>query len=102
MYTGGNLILNNMLLNPLPKVFHPLGVSQGLLDWQGQDVNLMIIQGSSAGGKFTGSGRVKSNLSPLNLELTVDFADLDLGAAFNLDKSKIEDSQPRTIPYRFG
>ena len=94
VYTGGNLILNNLLLDPLPKVFHPFRVSQGLLDWQGQDVNLMIIQGSSAGGRFTGSGRV-SNLSPLNLELTVDFADLDLGAAFNLDKSQVEDSQPK-------
>ena len=94
MYTGGNLILNNLLLDPLPKVFHPLRISQGLLDWQGQNVNLMILQGSSAGGKFTGSGRV-SHLSPLNLELTVDFANLDLGAAFNLDKSKVEDSQPK-------
>jgi hypothetical protein len=94
VYTGGNLILDNMLLDPLPKVFHPLEVSQGLLDWQGQNVNLMIIQGSSAGGKFTGSGQV-SSLSPLNLELTVDFADLDLGAVFNLDKSKVGDSQPK-------
>ena len=90
----GSLALNNLLLDPLPKVFHPLGIAQGRLDWQGRDVNLTITRGSSAGGTFTGSGRI-SNLSPLNLELALDFPDLDLGAVFNLDKSKVDDPRPK-------
>jgi hypothetical protein len=91
---AGHVMLNNLLLDPLPKVFYPFGIGQGRLDWQGQDVNLTIMQGSSAGGAFTGTGRIIS-VSPVNLELALDFADLDLGAAFKLDQPKVEDPRPK-------
>jgi hypothetical protein len=79
----------------LPKVFHPFGIVQGRLDWQeGQDVNLTITQGSWVGGTFTGTGRIIS-LSPVNLDLSLDFTDLDLGAAFKLDQPQVEDPRPK-------
>ena len=94
IHTVGDLAVNNVLLDPLPYVFHPFGITQGHLVWQGQNAILTIAQGSSAGGRFTGNGRINS-LWPFNLELAVDFADLDLGAAFNLDKPKVEDPRPK-------
>jgi len=94
LQTTGEFILNNVQLDPLPHVFHPFTIAQGQLAWQGQNVTLAIAQGSSPGGGFTGSGRIHA-LSPLNLELALDFADLDLGAAFNLEKPKVEDSRPK-------
>lgn len=90
----GIVALNDVLLDPLPKVFHPFDIVQGRLDWQGKNINLMITQGSSPGGTFIGNGRIV-NVSPLNLELAVDFADLDLGAAFKLDQPKVEDPRPK-------
>lgn len=90
----GRLALNNVLLDPLPKVFHPFVIAQGRLDWQGGDVNLTITQGSSAGGAFTGTGKILS-VSPVNLDLAVDFPDLDLGAAFKVDQPQVEDTRPK-------
>jgi hypothetical protein len=94
LHTTGELTLNNFLLDPLPHVFHPFRITQGKLLWQGPKVTLTNIQGTSPGGEFTGSGRLHA-LSPLNLELALKFPDLDLGAAFNLTKPKIEDGRPK-------
>lgn len=94
LHTAGELALHDMVLDPLPHVFHPFRLAQGKLLWQGANVTLADIQGSSPGGEFTGRGRIHA-LSPLDLELSLKFPTLDLGAAFNLAKPKIEDGRPK-------
>ncbi len=92
--TAGELSLRDVQLDPLPHVFHPFRIAQGKVIWKEQNVTLANIHGSSPGGAFTGNGRIHS-LTPLNLELALQFPELDLGAAFNLTKPKIDDGRPK-------
>ncbi len=81
---NGRVALNRIRLD-LVDFLQPLEVVDGELLWQGQSGTFIIKQGRLPGGEFSGRGRVQS-FTPLNIELSGDFGDLNLETALALDK----------------
>jgi hypothetical protein len=91
--TSGEVRLSRVRLSPL-SFLRPLEVRDGRVRWQGQRGTFTVRQGRLPGGDFTGRGQFRS-FTPLDLEVSADFADLDLESALALDKPAEEDSGPQ-------
>ena len=88
---NGRVALNRIRLD-LIDFLQPLEVGDGELSWQGQGGTFIVKQGRLPGGEFSGRGRLLS-FTPLNIELSADFGDLNLESALALDKP--EDTSPK-------
>jgi hypothetical protein len=90
--TNGQVALSRIRLEPL-SFLRPIEVRDGELQWQGQSGTFTVKEGWLPGGEFSGRGRFNS-FTPLHMELSADFADLNLESALALDKPVEEDSGP--------
>jgi hypothetical protein len=80
----GRVTLRRIRLD-LVDFLQPLEVMDGELSWQGQSGTFIVKQGRLPGGEFSGRGRLLSS-TPLNLEVSADFGDVNLESALALDK----------------
>ena len=86
-------MLSQITLDPL-SFLQPIEVVNGEVTWQGQSGTFVVKQGRLPGGDFSGRGQLRS-FTPLNIEVSADFADLNLESALALDKSTAEDTSPK-------
>ncbi|MBI3304681.1 MAG: AsmA-like C-terminal region-containing protein, partial [Deltaproteobacteria bacterium] len=93
LQTSGKVALSRIHLEPLD-FLQPIEVVEGDLTWQGQNGTFTVQQGRLPGGDFSGHGQFHS-FTPLNIEVSADFADLNLESALALNKPKAEDSGPK-------
>jgi hypothetical protein len=87
----GRVTLHRIRLDLLD-FLQPLEVLDGEVAWQGQSGSFIVKQGRLPGGEFSGRGRLLS-FTPLNLELSADFGEVNLESALALDKP--EEPGPR-------
>jgi len=83
--TRGEVTLNRVQLDPLPKTLHPLTVEEGELVWEGHSGAFVITRGSVTGSAFHGQGRIRS-FAPLNIEAALDFPVFNVESIFHLEE----------------
>ena len=81
--TQGNLVLDQVRLTLLP-FLRPLDVTKGKFVWHGQTGWFVVVEGRLPGGRLTGKGEI-SRFEPLDMRVTVECTDLDLGPVLMLD-----------------
>jgi len=81
--TQGNLVLDQVRLTLLP-FLRPLDVTKGKFVWHGQTDWFVVEEGRLPGGRLTGKGEI-SRFEPLDMRVTVECTDLDLGPVLMLD-----------------
>ena len=81
--TQGNLVLDQVRLTLLP-FLQPLDVTKGKFVWHGQTGWFVVEEGRLSGGRLTGKGEI-ARFEPLDMRVTVECTDLDLGSALILD-----------------
>ena len=81
--TQGNLVLDQVRLTLLP-FLQPLDVTKGKFVWHGQTGWFVVEEGRLPGGRLTGKGEI-SRFEPLDMRVTVECTDLDLGPVLMLD-----------------
>ena len=91
--TNGRVVLSQITL-ALLSFLQPIEVVNGEVTWQGQSGTFVVKQGRLPGGDFSGRGQLRS-FTPLNIEVSADFADLNLESALAFDKSTAEDTSPK-------
>ncbi|HEV8715864.1 MAG TPA: AsmA-like C-terminal region-containing protein [Candidatus Binatia bacterium] len=87
----GRVTLRRIRLDLLD-FLQPLEVTEGEVAWQGHSGTFIVKQGRLPGGEFSGRGRLLS-FTPLNLEVSADFGDVNLESALALDEP--EDPSPK-------
>lgn len=87
----GRMTLSRIRLDLLDFI-HPFEIVDGELRLSAQGGTFSISHGQLPGGSFSGRGRIES-WTPLRLELTGDFPDLDLASALALDRP--DDGMPK-------
>ena len=90
--TAGTLEVRDIQLDPL-RFLHPFIISSGTLNWQGQRGSFIASKGQLVHFPFTGRGHFTS-LSPLRIELSLDFAKLDVLQAIALDPPRPAPASP--------
>lgn len=93
VHTRGRVTLSRIRLYPL-SFLHPIEVMDGEVAWRGQEGTFVVRRGQLPGGNFVGDGSIHS-LTPLNLEVSLDFADLDLESALVLDTAPQDNAAPQ-------
>lgn len=87
--TRGEVTLNRVQLNPLPKVLRALTIEEGALMWEGQSGTFVITQGNVTGSAFHGQGRIRS-FAPFNIEAALDIPMFDVESIFHLEEQPSE------------
>lgn len=83
--TKGEVTLNRIQLDPLPKTLRPLTVEEGMLTWEGKSGIFVITRGSVTGSAFHGQGRIHS-FTPLHLEAALAMPVFDVESIFRLEE----------------
>lgn len=85
LQTKGEVTLQRVQLDPLPKTLRPLTVEAGALRWEGHSGTFVITRGNVTGRAFHGQGRIQSFV-PLNIEAALDFPLFDVESIFRLEE----------------
>ncbi len=87
--TRGEVMLQRIQLDPLPKTLRPLTVEEGQLLWEGHSGTFVITRGSVTGGTFHGYGQIQS-FAPLHIEAALAFPLFDVESIFRLEEQPPE------------
>ena len=93
--TQGNLVLDQVRLQLLP-FLQPLDVTKGKFVWHGQTGWFVVEEGRLPGGRLTGKGEI-ARFEPLDMQVTVECTDLDLGPTLILDDQDKKEEEPKEI-----
>ena len=89
--TEGSMVLSQARVDVL-SFLEPLDIARGQFSWRGQQGRFVIEQGSWPGGRVAGSGEIRS-FEPLDMQVSVECAELDFGSMLILDPVQPEQKE---------